>query len=175
MASWRSLLFEYFDRTCFFGEIFVSFWKLQPLLRKSTKFVLEFCGLDLLGTLALVDIATLSCFNRAFLRILHEPLALLSQRFYRKKLSPIWVKEKFLNNAAHIHLIAIVMKTQATTHCCLKLFPVEIPSWMGFWATTCCLRPFRWESLRGWDFRPQLVVVSGLFGGNPLHGWDFRP
>jgi hypothetical protein len=28
--------------------------------------------------------------------------------------------------------------------------------------------PFRWESLRGWDFRPQLVVVSGLFGGNPF-------
>jgi hypothetical protein len=28
--------------------------------------------------------------------------------------------------------------------------------------------PFRWESLRGWDFRPQLIVVSGLFGGNPF-------
>jgi hypothetical protein len=28
---------------------------------------------------------------------------------------------------------------------------------------------FWWESLRGWDFsRPQLVVVSGLFGGNPF-------
>jgi hypothetical protein len=40
---------------------------------------------------------------------------------------------------------------------------------MGFWATTCCcLGPFWWESPRGWDFRPQLVVVSGLFGGNPL-------
>jgi hypothetical protein len=46
---------------------------------------------------------------------------------------------------------------------------VGIPSWMGFWATTCCcLGPFRWESLRGWDFRPQLVVVSGLFCGNPF-------
>jgi hypothetical protein len=43
--------------------------------------------------------------------------------------------------------IATVMKTQATTHCCLKL---------------------RWESLRGWDFGPQLVVVSGPFGGNPF-------
>jgi hypothetical protein len=30
------------------------------------------------------------------------------------------------------------------------------------------MRTFWWESLRGWDFsRPQLVVVSGLFGGNP--------
>jgi hypothetical protein len=45
---------------------------------------------------------------------------------------------------------------------------VGIPSWMGFWATTCCcLGPFRWESLRGWDFRPQLVV-SCLFCGNPF-------
>jgi hypothetical protein len=78
----------------------------------------------------------------------HEPLALLSQRFYHEKLLAICVKEKFLNNASHIHLIAIVMKTQATTHCCLK--------------------PFRWKSLRGWDFRPQLVVVSGLFGWKPF-------
>jgi hypothetical protein len=30
------------------------------------------------------------------------------------------------------------------------------------------MRTFWWESLCGWDFsRPQLVVVSGLFGGNP--------
>jgi hypothetical protein len=44
-----------------------------------------------------------------------------------------------------------------------RAFLVGIPSWMGFWATTyCCLGPFRWESLRGWDFRPQLIVVSGL-------------
>jgi hypothetical protein len=27
---------------------------------------------------------------------------------------------------------------------------------------------FWWESLRGWDFRPQLTAVSGLFGGNPF-------
>jgi hypothetical protein len=31
------------------------------------------------------------------------------------------------------------------------------------------LQTFWWESLRGWDFsRPELVVVSGLFGGNPF-------
>jgi hypothetical protein len=35
-------------------------------------------------------------------------------------------------------------------------------------ATRRCLEPFRWESLCGWDFRPQLIVVSGLFGGNPF-------
>jgi hypothetical protein len=27
---------------------------------------------------------------------------------------------------------------------------------------------FWWESLRGWDFRPKLIVFSGLFGGNPF-------
>jgi hypothetical protein len=36
-----------------------------------------------------------------------------------------------------------------------------------------CLGPFWWESLRGWDLRPQLVVVSGLFRWESLHGWDF--
>jgi hypothetical protein len=35
-------------------------------------------------------------------------------------------------------------------------------------ATHRCLEPFQCESLRGWDFRPQLIVVSGLFGGNPF-------
>jgi hypothetical protein len=35
-------------------------------------------------------------------------------------------------------------------------------------ATHCCIKPFRWKSLRGWDFRPQLIIVSGLFGGNPF-------
>jgi hypothetical protein len=35
-------------------------------------------------------------------------------------------------------------------------------------ATHRCLKPFRWESLHGWDFRPHLIVVSGLFGGNPF-------
>jgi hypothetical protein len=45
---------------------------------------------------------------------------------------------------------------------------VGIPSWMGFWVTICCcLGPFWWESLRGWDFMPQLVVL-GLFCGNPF-------
>jgi hypothetical protein len=50
----------------------------------------------------------------------HEPLALLSERFYREKLSAICVKEKFLNNASHIHPLSP------------QAFSVEIPSWMGF-------------------------------------------
>jgi hypothetical protein len=35
-------------------------------------------------------------------------------------------------------------------------------------ATHRCLEPLLWEPLRGWGFRPQLVVVSGLFSGNPF-------
>jgi hypothetical protein len=31
--------------------------------------------------------------------------------------------------------------------------------------------PFRWESLRGWDFRPQLIVVSGLCSQPLLFSW----
>jgi hypothetical protein len=49
-----------------FVVIFVNYLKLRVLLGKSTKFVLEFCGLEPAGTLALVDIATLSCFNHYF-------------------------------------------------------------------------------------------------------------
>jgi hypothetical protein len=106
------------------------------LLRKSTKFVLEFCGLDPLGILALVDIATLSCFNRDFLRIFTRALALLSERFYREKLSAICVKEKFLNNTSHIHLTAIAINyhdgNSGYNPLLPQAFSVEIPSWMGF-------------------------------------------
>jgi hypothetical protein len=55
----------------------------------------------------------------------HEPLALLSQRFYREKLSAICVKEKFFNNASHIH-------NSGYNPLLPQTFSVEIPSWMGF-------------------------------------------
>jgi hypothetical protein len=56
-----------------------------------------------------------------------------------KKFSTIYTKRKSASNPLGIHFLEIIMQT--------------------FW----------WESLRGWDFsRPQLVVVSGLFGGNPF-------
>jgi hypothetical protein len=71
---------------------------------------------------------------------LHEPLALLLQRCYHEIFLAICAKEKSVGNFLHIHLIEIVMQT------------------------------FRWKSLRGWDSRPQLIVVSGLFGGNPFVG-----
>jgi hypothetical protein len=50
-------------------EKFSRVLKWHILRRKSTKFVCKFCGLDLLGILALVDTATLSCFNHNFIRI----------------------------------------------------------------------------------------------------------
>jgi hypothetical protein len=66
----------------------------------------------------------------------HEPLALLSQRFYREKLSAICVNEKFLNNASHIYLIAIAInyhdENSGYNPLLPQAFSVEIPSWMGF-------------------------------------------
>jgi hypothetical protein len=122
------------------------------LWRKSTKFVLGFCGLDPLGILALVDIATLSCFNHDFLRIFPRAPCPFIRTYLSRKV--------FINSCQEIFKqlphtftwlpspLIIMMETHATTHCCPE--------------------PFRWKSLWGWDFRPQLVVVSSLFGGNPF-------
>jgi hypothetical protein len=116
-ACLENLLFVYFDRVHF-----------KPLSRKSTKFVFEFCGLDLCGKLAPVDIATFSCFNQDFSMIFHtSPLPF---RRYR---------EDFLGHSS------LLFRTS---------FWVGIPQWVGF-------------------SRPQLVVVSGLFGWESLSGWDF--
>jgi hypothetical protein len=101
----------------------------------------------------LVDTATLSCFNHDFFYdFSHEPLALLSGHFCRKKVSSICVKEKILNSATRIHLTAIAITyhvgNSGYNSLLSRAFSVGIPSWMGF-------------------FRPQLIVVSGLFGGIP--------
>jgi hypothetical protein len=81
-----------------------------------------------------------------------SPLPFYQNIFVAKSFHQLVLRKFFLKNATHIHLTAIaliiMMETQATTHCCIE--------------------PFRWESLRGWDFRPQLIVVSSLFGGNPF-------
>jgi hypothetical protein len=44
----------------------------------------EFCGLNLLGTLALADIATLSCFNHDYLQIFIQALASLIENIHRE-------------------------------------------------------------------------------------------
>jgi hypothetical protein len=78
------------------------------LLGKSTKFVLEFGGPDPLGILALVDIATLSCFNHEFLRIPTRAPCPFAEQFFVKFFSVVLIKE-FWNKATHIHLTAIVI------------------------------------------------------------------
>jgi hypothetical protein len=106
------------------------------LLRKSTKFILEFCRLDLIGILALVDIATLSCFNRDFLRISTRAPCPFIRTIYRGKLLAICVKENFLNNASHIRLTAIATNYHdgnlGYNPLLPQAFSVEIPSWVGF-------------------------------------------
>jgi hypothetical protein len=98
-----------------------------------------------------------------FYKFPHEPLAFLSRRFYREKLSAICVKEKKFKQCCTYSLDRNRHENSGYNPLLPQTFSVEIPSWMGFWATTCCcLGPFWWESLRGWDFRPQLIVVSGL-------------
>jgi hypothetical protein len=76
-----------------FVVIFVNYLKLQVLLVKSTKFVLEFCGLEPAGTLALVDIATLSCFNHDFLQISTRALAFLTNNFFVKNFSVAFIEK----------------------------------------------------------------------------------
>jgi hypothetical protein len=98
-----------------------------------------------------------------FYKFPHEPLAFLSRRFYREKLSAICVKEKNFKQCCTYSLDRNRHENSGYNPLLPQTFSVEIPSWMGFGATTCCcLGPFWWESLRGWDFRPQLIVVSGL-------------
>jgi hypothetical protein len=76
-----------------FVVIFVNYLKLRVLLVKLTKFVLEFCGLEPAGTLALVDIATLSCFNHDFLRTSTRALAILLNDFFMKNFSVVFIEE----------------------------------------------------------------------------------
>jgi hypothetical protein len=124
------------------------------LLLKSTKFVLEFCGLDLLGTLAWLILQPSVASTVVSLRIsARAPCPFITINLLRN-FQQFLLRKIFEQRHTYSLLIATVKKTQATTHCCLKL---------------------RWESLRGWDFGPQLAVVSGPFGGNPLVDGIFRP
>jgi hypothetical protein len=73
------------------------------LLGKSTKFVLEFCGLETSGTLALVDIATLSCFNHDFLQISTRAPCLFAERFFREKLFGSFYLGNVILEQCHTH------------------------------------------------------------------------
>jgi hypothetical protein len=106
------------------------------LRRKSTKFVFKFCGLDPLGILALVDIATLSCFNRDFLRISTRAPCPFIRTILSHKTFSNCIKEKFLNNTSHIRLTAIATNyhdgNSGYNPLLPQAFSVVIPSWMGF-------------------------------------------
>jgi hypothetical protein len=93
MKTWRQVDEVYYS-SILLGKIFVSFWRFQPSLRKSTKFVFEFCGLDPIGRLALVDTATLSCFNHDFLQIsAGAPCSFISTILSRKTFQQFALKK----------------------------------------------------------------------------------
>jgi hypothetical protein len=73
-----------------------------------------------------------------------EPLASSTEHIHRDKKPSLISTKKFLNNDIYIHLAAI------TNLLLSRAFLVGIPLTVGF--------------------RPQLIVVSGLFGGNPFDG-----
>jgi hypothetical protein len=105
-------------------EIFVSFWKFQLSLRKSTKFVFEFCGLDPIGRLALVDTATLSFFNHDCLRVSAQApcsfiRTILSRKNFFQKFA---LKKKSVGNSF----------THSLDQNYHANFSVEIPSWVRF-------------------------------------------
>jgi hypothetical protein len=152
MASWRSLLFEYFDRTRFLkksSQVFENFNRCyasrQNLFSNFVDFICLahlpgwYCNPQLLQPLF-------------FYEFLGEPLARLSQQFYCEKLSANCIREKILNNATRIHfwsqpswklrLQPIVASNFGGNpfvdgilgHNLLLSRPllVGIPSWMGF-------------------------------------------
>jgi hypothetical protein len=91
-------------------------------LRKSTKFVFEFCGLDPTGRLPWLILQPSVASTMIFYDFPHEPLGLFLQRCYHENFSGIYAKEKSVGNPLRIHFLEIIMRT----------FLVEIPSWMGF-------------------------------------------
>jgi hypothetical protein len=119
----------------------------EPTSRKSTKFVFKFCGLDLSGKLAPVDIATFSCFNQDFSTVFRtSPLPF--QRYHEKLFRCLLSR----NQPADI------------------FFSVGIPSWVGLSRPQLAAVPglFGWESLNGWDFLGHNLLLSQAFlGGNP--------
>jgi hypothetical protein len=121
-----------------FVEILANYLELQTLLNKSTKFVLEFCGLDPVGILALVDFANLSCFNHELLRIhTWAPCPFRPNDCFRENFSVVFIKEKeFRNKVTRIYLTAIVFAHHHENWGCnsslSRASSVGTPSWVGF-------------------------------------------
>jgi hypothetical protein len=139
-ASWRSLLFEYFDRAYFQKKSSLVFENFNRRCASRRNLFSNFVDLIRLANLPWLILQPSVASTMIFYEFPHKPLLFYYNNVTTKNFSAICAKEKSVGNSLHIHLIEIVMQT------------------------------FRWKSLRGWDSRPQLIVVSGLFGGNPFVG-----
>jgi hypothetical protein len=163
-ASWRRLLFEYFDRAYFQEKSSLVFENFN--LRCASRQICFrifwtwsdwqtclgwYCNPQLLQPWFSTNFRT-------------SPLLFYYNDIITKNFSAICAKEKFVGNSLHIHLIEIIMQTFRWKSLRGRDSGPQLIVVSGlFW----------WESLRGWDFRPQLVVVSGLFRWESLRGWDF--
>jgi hypothetical protein len=141
MKTWRQVHESYYSQisSISLGEIFVNFWKFQPSLCKSTKFVFRILWTCPDRQTCLGWNCNPQLLQPRFSTILRWSPLPFSYTDDTQKFSTIYTKSEYASNLLGIHFLEIIMQI--------------------FW----------WESFRGWDFsRPQLVVVSGLFGGNPL-------
>jgi hypothetical protein len=148
--------------------------KLQILRCKSTKFVCEFCGLDALGILSLVDTATLSCFNHDLLWIFTRAPCLFngtysSQKIFMNLYQGIFKQPTHTFDWLQSPLIIMIL-TQATTHCCLEPFQCESLWRWDLGHNLLLSEAFRWESLWRWDLGHNLL--SQAFRWESLWRWD---
>jgi hypothetical protein len=138
---------------------------------KSTNFIYEFCGLGPLGTLALVDIATLSCFNHDFLWIF-TPTPCLFNGKYSSRRYFMNLRKKIFNKDIYVRLVAISINYHGGNSgynlLLSRAFSVRIPLTMGFRPQLVVVSGLSVGISLTMGFRPQLVVVSGLSVGIPL-------
>jgi hypothetical protein len=151
------LFFEYLDHTRFlekFSQVSENFKRYDASRQNLFS---NFVDLIRLAYLPWLILQPSVASTMIFYEFPHEPLALLSEHFGREKLSSIFIKEKFLNDATHIHLTAITINYHDGNsgynpllpraffggnpsvdgilgHNLLlsQAFSVGIPSWMGF-------------------------------------------
>jgi hypothetical protein len=130
------LFFEYFGHTRFlekFSQVYDNFKRCDASRQNLFSNFVDLIRLACLPWLILQPSVASTMF---FYEFPQKPLALLSERFYREKLSLICVKEKILNNTSHIHLTAISINyhdgNSGYNLLLPRAFSVEIPSWMRF-------------------------------------------
>jgi hypothetical protein len=141
---------------------------------KSTKFVYEFCGLDPLGILALVDIATLSCFNHDFLWIFTQTPCLFNGKYSSRKYF-MNLRKKFFNKDIYVRLVAISInyhgRNLGYNLLLSRAFRWESLWWWDLGHNLLLSQAFRWESLWRWDLGHNLLL-SQAFQWESLWQWD---